>query len=192
MASPNGNVPEDSIEQAQAEFGGDANLGKIRDILFGSQIKDYDKRFDRLEARLSDEHTALKEDTRRRIDSLEDYVKREMASLVDRVKAEQDERISAVKDVAREIRDLTKTFEKKVASLDDQATTHERDLREQILQQSKTLRDELDGKFDELKGALRRESEALNESKTDRTILGDLLTEVGMRLKDEIDLPKVG
>lgn len=192
MASPNGNASDDPVDQSQADLVGDQNLGKIRDILFGSQIQDYDKRFDRLEARISEEQATQKEDTRRRIDSLEEYVKGEMTSLIDRLKTEQEERVASVKETSKDIRDLTRAYEKKVSQLDEQATGHERDLREQILSQSKTLRDELDQKFDELKSALARETAALNDSKTDRSALGDLLTEVGMRLKDEIDFPKVG
>jgi hypothetical protein len=51
-----------------------ANVDKIRDILFGSQMRDYDKRFGRLEERLAKAADALREDLKKRFDSLESFV----------------------------------------------------------------------------------------------------------------------
>ena len=39
-----------------------ASVDKIRDILFGSQMRDYDKRFTRLEERLSQDAITLREE----------------------------------------------------------------------------------------------------------------------------------
>lgn len=166
------------------------NLGKVRDILFGAQMRDYDKRFTRLEERIASEIQSLKDDVKNQFTSLESYVNKEVESLIDRLKDEQAERGSALKEVNKEVADLTRNFEKRTTKLDEQLTKMERETRQQLLDQSKTLRDETQQKFDELRRILDSESSDLRDSKTDRAMLADLMTEVAMRLRDEFELPE--
>src|SRR6187401_2241566 len=62
---------ERSTDDAAALTGGEgatpASLDKVRDILFGSQMRDVERRFARLEERLLKETTDLKDDVRRRL-----------------------------------------------------------------------------------------------------------------------------
>ena len=66
---------------------GTASVDKIRDILFGSQIKNYEARFARLEDTLARETTELKETMRRRFESLEGFFRKEAETLSGRLKA---------------------------------------------------------------------------------------------------------
>src|SRR6185295_6529950 len=77
---------EDGNKAAGGDLAGGGNVDKIRDILFGTQMRDYEKRFVRLEERLLKESADLREDVKRRFDSLEIYVKKELESLTDRLK----------------------------------------------------------------------------------------------------------
>src|SRR5271165_3649773 len=81
----------DAAVAETAEASG-ASVDKIRDILFGSQIKNYEARFVRLEETLSRETSEIKDTLRRRLDSLEAFFKSETQSLGTRLKAERDER----------------------------------------------------------------------------------------------------
>ena len=68
----------DHKETATADFSNPetgASVDKIRDILFGSQIKNYEARFARLEENLVRETVELKETMRRRFESLEGFFK---------------------------------------------------------------------------------------------------------------------
>ncbi len=58
-----------------ADLAGGGNLDKVRDILFGGQMRDYEKRFNRLEDRLVKECSSIRDDIKKRLDSLEMYVK---------------------------------------------------------------------------------------------------------------------
>ena len=75
-----------------------ANVDKIRDILFGSQMRDYDKRFVRLEERLAKASDALRDDLKKRFDSLESFVQQEVESLHQRL---QNGKIRARRDAER-------------------------------------------------------------------------------------------
>ena len=68
------------------------NLDKIRDILFGVQARAYEQRFTRMEDQLASEIADLREEARKRSDSLENYIKEEVQSLGERLKSEQDDR----------------------------------------------------------------------------------------------------
>ena len=105
---PNSNAgPEQSKTGAPAEAGATAgNVDKIRDILFGSQMKDYETRFGRLEETLLSQTAELRENTKKRLDGLETYFKKELEALQSRMKSEREERSEAVKQLSRETKDL--------------------------------------------------------------------------------------
>ena len=52
-----------------------ASIDKVRDILFGGQMRDVERRFARLEERLVKETTDLRDDVRKRLDTLERYMR---------------------------------------------------------------------------------------------------------------------
>ena len=58
MSKPNENPPNGGAENADRP----GNVDKIRDILFGSQMRDYDKKFARIEERLLKETADLREE----------------------------------------------------------------------------------------------------------------------------------
>jgi hypothetical protein len=167
-----------------------ANVEKIRDILFGSQMRDYDKRFARLEERLSRDALALREELKKRLDTLEAFVQQEVESLSQRIKNEKSERTDGLKDLDREMHESTKSLEKKVAHLDDELAKGTVELRARILEQSKALMAEVEGKHREMSASLDREVQTLTADKTDRKALADLFTELALRLKDEFELPE--
>jgi hypothetical protein len=165
------------------------NIEKIRDILFGSQMRDYDRRFVRLEERLLKEAADLRDESRRRFDTIENYIKQEIAALSDRVRAESEQRSQANEEITRELRDTAKTIGQKINQLDEQTANHNRELREQLLAQSRELADEIRRKHDEISSALSREARELRHDKADRTALANLFTELAMRLNNEFKLP---
>jgi DNA anti-recombination protein RmuC len=172
-----------------ADLSGGGNIDKIRDILFGVQMRDYEKRFARLEERLIKESADLRDETRKRFDALELYIKQEFESLTERLTTEQNTRGEAVETLSQGIKDTARTFEKRTAQMDEQSTKSQRELRQQILDQSKNLNDEIRQKYEELTAALQREAADLRTDKTDRSALAALFTEVAMRLNNDFKIP---
>ena len=176
-------------EAGDTELASGASLEKVRDMLFGVQMRDYDKRFTRLEERMVKEVSELKDDLKKRLAALEVYIKKEVDSLEDRLKSEQETRGDQVKEVSRELKDNAKAFEKKTSSLDDQLAKSQKELRQQILELHKKLSDELRDKAEEILATLSREAQELRNDKADRAALASLLTEMAMRLNDQFRLP---
>lgn len=167
-------------KNAADEAGG--NIDKVRDILFGGQMRDYDRRFSRFEERLAQETAELKEDLRKRLSALEQFVKLELAAVSERIKSEHDERAGAVKDLERDMRENAKTVEKKTSQLDGQIEKLQGELRKQILDLHKRLSDDIRTKVDDVLARLSQEATDLRHDKTDRAALAALLNEMALRI----------
>lgn len=181
-------VPDEAKSLSASKSGGES-LDKVRDILFGSQAREYEKRFARLEERLINEASDLREDLKRRFDTLEAYIKKEIESLTGRLQAETDQRAESAKQVSAELKDTALAFERKTGQLGEHQTRSERELRDQILDQSKSISDEIRQKHEALTALLERSTSELRNEKTDRAALASLFMEVAMRLNHEFKIP---
>jgi molybdopterin converting factor small subunit len=168
------------LPEADGAAGG--NLDKVRDLLFGGQMRDYDRKFARLEERLGKETAELREEVRRRLSALESYMKAEVESLSDRLRAEQDSRAGADKDLGRELRDSAQQFDQRLSQLDDLVSRNQRDLRRQLHTLHHELVDDIRQRVEDVLSRLAHEAQELRNDKTDRKALAALLTEMAMRL----------
>jgi DNA anti-recombination protein RmuC len=168
---------------------GGASLEKVRDLLFGVQMRDTDRKFARLEDRLVKETSDLRDDVKKRIAAVEQLLAREIETLNERLTAEHDDRTGAAKDLSRQLDETARSFERKTAQIDDQLARGMRELRQQLHEQHQQLSDDLKRQADEILERLARESHELRTDKTDRASLAALLTEMAMRLTDDFRLP---
>jgi len=184
---------ERSTDDAAALTGGEgatpASLDKVRDILFGSQMRDVERRFARLEERILKETTDLKDDVRRRLDTLEAYIRRENESLEGQIKSERGDRVDAHSGLSNELKETARGFERRATTIDEQHSKGQRELRQQMLEQHQRLSDDLRQKVEEILGTLARTANELRTDKADRATIAALLTEVAMRLTDEFRIP---
>lgn len=161
------------------------SIDKIRDILFGDRMREYEKRFSRLEERLVKDYSELREDTKKRLENLESYIKNEVNSLTERVNHEPVKRDEAVKELSQELKNLIDSLNKKIIQLDEQANQNQRNLRQQILELSKSIDEDLRKKSEELLVKLELEAQELRSEKTDRSTLATLFAELAMRLNNQ-------
>jgi hypothetical protein len=173
---------KDAVETAAHEETGAASLDKVRDILFGGQMRDLDRRFARVEDRLAKEAAALEEDMRKRLAALEGFARSETEALAQRISAEYDARSEAHADLLRQMQERYAEFEKKTGLINDQLARAQRELRQQILETHQRLADEIREKVDDVLARLRQEADDLRGDKADRTTLAALFTEMAMRL----------
>lgn len=184
-----GGVAAAASTAAIAEQGG--NVDKIRDILFGSQMREYDSRFARLEETLLKESSDLRESVRKRIDTLEIYFKKELELLAARLKAERDDRVASGKDLSGELKNTAESLTRGIRETQDGAAEADRELRSHVFEQTKALMDEIQLNRDSVLAVLDRRFQELRNSKTDRAALAELLSEVAMRLNGEFRVPDV-
>lgn len=159
-----------------------ANIEQIRDIIFGTQMREYNQRFAELEERLINESVALREDLNKRLSALEQYAKKEMESLGGNLRGEQQSRAAAVKELAAGQVELSKSTDKRFADAAASAEKSQREIRTQLMEQTKAIRDELHKKATELSANLRREAADLRDVKADRSALAALFADLAARL----------
>ena len=181
-------IPADSNGGSEAAG---ASVDKIRDILFGSQIKNYETRFARLEDTFARETADLKETMRRRFESVETFFRKEADSLSARLKAEKEERTESLKSIARDLKSTSDALSKKILELENKTAEDHSGLRQELMQESRKLLEEIRQKSDSLTALVEKRSGELREQKLDRAALASLLTEVAIQLsEDESVKPK--
>jgi hypothetical protein len=187
MDSQDNNIA--TLDRENGSIDESGNVDRIRNILFGAQMREYDNRFQKVEERLTREAGELRGELQRQLQALEAFMKGEAESMTNRVKTEQAERGQAVERLTHEMMETAKGLELKINNLDSQAAKDIRDLREQLLEQSKALSAEMKDKHDQMKGHLDREAGQIRDAMTGREALAEMLTEVAMRLKNEFRVP---
>ena len=167
---------------AEPEEGG--NVDKIRDILFGRQMVDYDGRFARLEEKLTREAAALRDEVRARIDTLDGYVRQETETLARKIETEKRERIDAVGDITREVRSDREQFARRVDDIGAGTEEDVRNVRQQLLDEASRIRESLQAKAEDLVRSLDQHVDTLQDQKADRRALAEMLADVAARLQD--------
>lgn len=181
--------PQSETRPVQILREGGGNLEKIRDILFGTQMRGYETRFAALEEALAKETAEIRETSRRRFEQLESYVKKELELLQTRWKAERDERSDAAAQHSRELREVGESLSRRLRDLDERGTAVERELRSQLLQQAKDLGDDIQARHEAVGTLLEKRFQELRQGKTDRAALASLFNEVALRLNDQFQIP---
>jgi len=169
--------------------GGGENVDRIREILFGSQQREFEKKLARFDERLAGEAATLREESKKRFDSLNLYIRSEMESMAERVKSEQEERAEKVGQLGRELKELAKVTEKRLTQLDELVSKNQRDVRKQILDQGEELSGEFRRLHQEIKSSVERSVQELNADKPGRSALANLFTEMALRLNNEFNIP---
>jgi hypothetical protein len=166
--------------------GGDSgNVDKIRDILFGSQMRDYDRRFATTEERLQREAAALRDDLGRRLLATEQYLRAEVETLAGNLKTEEADRVQGLRAAGDAVANLHRELSDRLAALAEQTAHQHRELRAQLLEVQRLLADEMQRRHDELSAAFRREANDLRTMKTDRTVIAAMFAEFAHRLTSE-------
>lgn len=168
---------------------GAGNIDKIRDILFGNQMRDYEQRFSRLEEALRKESAELRDSTRRHLEALETFVHKELSALQGRVIAERDERTENHARLTSDLASASASFSKRFGEMENQEASAKSEIRSNILQQSKELHDAIRQKADDMTSLLERRFAELHHAKTDRAALSSLFSEVALRLSDQFKVP---
>ncbi len=160
----------------------DGNMDKIRDILFGNQAKDYEKRFAKIEMQFAREAGSLREELLKRIDALEDFFKQEIKDINVRIKGESNARLDSQKGIQKELKERFESLNKKLVQEEENLAAKSTELREQILRQSKQLSEEILSKSEHASKSLKQTARELDDAKVNISDLSGFFLELSMRL----------
>src|SRR5690349_24554624 len=80
-------------------------VDKIRDLLFGNQMQDYDRRFSKLEERFLQRFKDVEADTARNLSAFESNSKKQIESVATQLREEKEQRVDAEKGLERTMRE---------------------------------------------------------------------------------------
>lgn len=161
------------------------NLDKIRDILFGAQVRDHERRFTRLEAQLLSEAAQLRNDLRQRFDQLEQHIRKEVDTLTANLTNEQHTRSASIDQVTKELESLAQALRSSIATLQENSEQAHRKLHTDLQSEATALRDAVNRKHVELSADIETAVQRLSVQKTDRASLAVLFQELSQRLSDD-------
>src|SRR5262245_61278749 len=172
----NGGVPE-----AEA-----AGVDKIRNLLFGNQMQDYDRRFSVLEERFLQRFRELEEETSRNLGAFESNAKKQVDSLATQLREGKDQRADADREIERLVREQNQALEKRIRVLSDQLSQFDRDMADRLTHETQSLREELKQRHADMRQPVENMFAELSNVKTDRSLLATLFVEVAKCLNQDI------
>ena len=197
-AKPSMNIDTHSALAAQAALASQPNgagetsgVDKMRELLFGNQMQDYDKRFAILEDRFQQRLRDLETESSRSLSSLESTMKKQLESVAGQFREEKDLRAEADKELERSLREHTQALEKRLAQASDQLARQERDFTDRLGHEVQVLREEMRKRQDDARATTERMFAELSNVKTDRNLLAGLFVEIAKCLNQDVS-PKGG
>jgi uncharacterized protein with von Willebrand factor type A (vWA) domain len=168
------------------------NVDRIREILFGSQMREYGQRFVQLEEKLIRETGELKAEVRRRLDSLETLMRQEVEALANRLGTERTERTESGDRISREFNEQVRSLERRFNQSEEQVSKDLRELRQVTVERNRSLTEELTEAIANAEKLQNRRLEELRASAVDRFALANFLTELGLRVRGEFHVTGIG
>jgi hypothetical protein len=169
---------------AVAEMTDTGSVDKIRDILFGNQMRDFDRRFSQMEDRLVKATLDLRDETQKHMEALELFFKKELESLKQRMKSESEVRAEGDGRLNDELNTASSALKKAIGQVEEKLSESTSELRQQILEQSKSLAAEIQSKSEQASESLQKSTGALDEAKIDRSALAEYFIEMAMHLSN--------
>lgn len=188
MSDPKKPVANSAGDQA-GDRGNDRNVDQIRDILFGGQMRDYERRFQELNQRLEADLARLRDTQDKRLAQIDKRIDDQLEKLGKLVRQEMQDRNSAVDDLESRMQQSARTargeINKALEALGHELSVSDERLRGAIAD----LHTAANARAGETESALARTGAELRAEKVGRDDLAALLTEFALRLKGDFDLP---
>lgn len=144
------------------------SVDKIRDIIFGGQMREYEARFAAVENRLIKESSRLRQDMEERMNSLENLVLREFETLSNKLQLERKERNESLLGIETLLKKADDLLSQRLGDVENKSMEELRKLRTQEYEDIKSLRNNLLDLREELNSQIEREVDALRKSKVDK------------------------
>ncbi|NNF16164.1 MAG: hypothetical protein HKN70_05415 [Gammaproteobacteria bacterium] len=165
------------------------NVDKIRDILFGGQMRDYEQRFREMEEKIAREIKRLSENVTARFDQIDKFMKTELNLVNEKLLQERKERKQDGEDLDTALGEARKAIENRIADVEEVHGAAAQEMRNRMHEQANELLETIRQTQESLESNLGQETRRLRDEKVAREDLAGLFTEVAMRLQRDFDLP---
>ena len=161
------------------------SIDKVRDILFGGQMRAVESRLQGLEERIMREQTTMRTDFTKQLADIDASAKRDAQVLGERLVAERTKRTEDLKSLSAELKEVLRSLEKRHVKLEELTGMADAEIRDNILQQSRALTSEIERLSQRVTADLNREVTALRTDKTDVSAIVSVFSDMATRLSGE-------
>ena len=189
------NVPKRKPVMAEpkkpaADGAAERNVDQIRDILFGGQMRDYERRFHELHQKLEADLTRMREAQDKRLMQIEKRVDDQFEKLNKLMRQEIDDRNGAVADLESRVQQAARTARAEINKAVDGVSGEVAQSDDRLRAALADLQQTFSARAGETEAALSRSNSQLRAEKIGREDLAALLAEFSLRLQGDFELPK--
>ena len=175
---------------ARANVAPEGNVDQIRDILFGGQMRDYDRRFDELDERSKREAERARAEFIKRFESIEQLLKEQADKHAAQLKKLDNELKVSAEAASVSSDRLAKALRSELAGVDEKYDAGTSALRDRLHKLANETAESLRSSQDEISLVIDRMGSALRDEKVARDELAGFFSEMALRLTRQFDLPK--
>jgi hypothetical protein len=168
----------------------EGNVDQIRDILFGGQMRDYDRRFDELDERSKRDLERLRVEMQKRIESLEMLIKDTSERHNAQLKKLDSEQKLHAENATAATEKLAKSLRGELSEVDEKFEHSTSSLRERLHKLASETADSMRANHEEISNIIERMGHGLRDEKVAREELAGFFTEMALRLNRQFELPK--
>jgi DNA anti-recombination protein RmuC len=185
-------LPTVSPSPSPTADGPPESLDKVRDILFGGQMRAVEARIQNLEERLLHEQEVMRTELLQHIREIDANARRELESLGARLATERETRAEELKTLGAELRESLRALERRHAKLEESANAADAELRDGLLEHSRATAAEFERLTKRVAADLDREVRGLRHDKLDVSEMAGVFSEMVSRLGGEPRAPAKG
>jgi DNA anti-recombination protein RmuC len=161
------------------------SIDKVRDILFGGQMRAVESRLQGLEERIMREQATMRTDFTKHLADVDANAKREAQALGERLAAERAKRAEDLKTLSSELKEVLRSLEKRHVKLEELTGMADAEIRDNIMQQSRALTTEIERLSQRVTADMNREVTALRTDKADVAAIVSVFSDMATRLSGE-------
>lgn len=158
-------------------------IEKVRDILFGRYVDNFEQRFSELESRLEKDVNTLKDRLTDKINGLDGVVAKAVDDIHEKLASENETRNQAVQETQTMLDQAQTRLQHTISLLEDQSNQDLNTLKANLAEAQTDFLDNLDKVKQELSKQSNNFKEALNKDKVGRETLALMLDEVAVKLR---------
>lgn len=159
------------------------DIEKVRDILFGKYVSNFEDRFAQLEKRLEADVETLKTRLSDKIESMDEAVNQSLARLDGQIAKEKASRDSELRSLQNVLAEAETALKHSIAVMEDQANQDLASVRASLEESHQELLDQTLSVQAELVSELEAQKQELEGDKVGRQALALMLDEVAVKLR---------
>ncbi|PLS68037.1 MAG: hypothetical protein CV045_10145 [Cyanobacteria bacterium M5B4] len=167
------------------------NIDQIRDIIFGSHLREYNSRFEKLESDLSNVHQELRDRIHELKVSFTTELRIAVEALEKKLRTLQTTAEAERNDLRQQIERLNRKSSSSIEKLTEDLEQASATLREEIIETKDKLQEDARSLRLYVQEELERRLSALSGNKVSRDDMAEILFELGMRLKGTEFVPEL-